>query len=76
MFHLTILSSRHTVYEGQVESVFFPGDTGEFEIMSHHAPVVSLLREGKIIVNWEDSIAIKKGMVKCLNNECVVLVDE
>jgi len=76
LLHLTILSPRRTVYEGQVESVFLPGDKGEFEILSHHAPVVSLLREGSIIVDWKESIHVKKGMVKCFNNECVVLVDE
>lgn len=76
MFHLTILSPRATLYEGQVESAFLPGDKGEFEILSHHAPVVSLLCEGNIIIDWKKSIAVKKGMVKCFNNECVVLVDE
>ena len=76
MFSLTVLNPKHVLYEGQVESVFLPGDQGEFEVLTHHAPIVSLLKEGKVIVDWETVIPIKKGMVKFFGNDCVVLAEE
>ena len=76
MFHLTILNPKHVVYEGEAESVFLPGDMGEFELLTHHAPIVSLLRPGKVRVDWKTSIPIRNGMVKFDRNECVILVEE
>ena len=76
MFHLTILNPKHVVFEGDVDNVFLPGDKGEFELLEHHAPIVSLLRPGDVVVNWEKSIPIRNGMVKFDKNECVVLVEE
>lgn len=76
MFHLTILNPKQVVFEGDVESVFLPGDSGEFEILSHHAPIVSLLRPGDVIINWEKTILIKNGMVKFDSNDCVILVEQ
>jgi len=64
------------IFEGEAKSVFLPGDLAEFEILDHHAPIVSLLRRGTVTVDWETTIPIKKGMVKFDNNECMVLVDE
>jgi F0F1-type ATP synthase epsilon subunit len=76
MFHLTILNPKHVLYEGDVNSVFLHGDQGEFEVMPYHTPIVSLLKEGDVIVNWETKIPIKKGLMKFFNNDCVVLVEE
>ena len=76
MFHLTILNPKHVLYEGDANSVFLYGDRGEFEIMAHHAPIVSLLKEGNVVVDWETSIPIKKGLMKFFNNDCVILVEE
>ena len=71
-----ILNPKHVVFEGEAKNVFLPGDMAEFELMDYHVPIVSLLRAGKVIVDWEKAIPIKKGMVKFDNNECVILVEE
>ena len=64
------------IYEGDAKSVFLPGDLAEFELMDFHAPIVSLLRPGRVSVDWKMSIPIKRGMVKFDHNECTVLVEE
>ena len=64
------------VFKGEAKSVFLPGDLAEFELLDWHAPIVSLLRGGTVVVDWERTIAIKKGMVKFDNNECMILVEE
>ena len=73
---VTILNPKHVLYDGEAKSVFLPGDLAEFELLDCHAPIVSLLRAGRVIVDWEKAIPIKKGMVKFDKNECMILVEE
>ena len=75
-FSLKVLNPKHVVFEGMVESVFLPGDAGEFELLAYHVPIVSLLKEGEIVVDWKTRIPIRKGMLKFLDDECVILLDE
>jgi F-type H+-transporting ATPase subunit epsilon len=72
---LTVLNPKDVVFEGEAGSVFLPGDRAEFEILDHHAPVISLLRAGDIVIDWDRRIPIRKGIVKFDRNECMVLVD-
>lgn len=64
------------LYSGEAKSVFLPGDMAEFEILDYHAPIVSLLRPGDVLIDWKTTIPIRKGMVKFDNNECMILVEE
>jgi len=73
---LKILNPKHVVFEGEAQSVFVPGDLAEFEILDFHAPIVSLLRHGAVIVDWEKQFPIKKGMLKFDRNECMILLEE
>lgn len=73
---VTILNPKHVIYNGEAKSVFLPGDLAEFELLDYHAPIVSLLNKGEVIVDMKTRIPIKKGMVKFDNNECTVLVEE
>ena len=75
-FALKILNPKHVLFAAQVESVFLPGDQGEFELQSQHAPLISLLKEGAIVVDWTTAIPVKKGMVRFSDEECVILVEE
>lgn len=73
---VTILNPKHVLFEGEAKSVFLPGDLAEFEILDHHAPIVSLLLPGDVVLDWETRIPIKRGMVKFDRNECMILVEE
>ncbi len=73
---ITVLSPKQTVFEGEAKSVFLPGDLAEFEILDYHAPIVSLLRAGNVVVDWGEKIPIRRGMVKFDRNECMILVEE
>ena len=74
--NITILNPKQTLYEGQGWSVFLPGDKGEFELLDYHAPIISLLKEGEVVIDWKTYFPIKKGMVRFHGNECAVLVEE
>ncbi|MFC1497275.1 hypothetical protein ACFLS1_02215 [Verrucomicrobiota bacterium] len=73
---VVILNPKHVIFDGEAKNVFLPGDMAEFELQDFHAPIVSLLRPGKVIVDWETVIPIKQGMVKFDKNECMILVEE
>jgi F-type H+-transporting ATPase subunit epsilon len=74
--HVQILNPKHILFEGEAKSVFLPGDMAEFELLDHHAPIVSLLNRGEVILDWEKKIPITRGMVKFDRNECMILVEQ
>ncbi|KAB5485138.1 F0F1 ATP synthase subunit epsilon [Flagellimonas hadalis] len=48
--YLEIVSPEATLFAGEVTSVTVPGVNGEFQMLENHAPIVSLLQEGKVKV--------------------------
>jgi len=76
MIKVTILTPDRILFEGDVWSVFLPGATGEFEVLPFHKPVISLLREGTIIVDWKMDIPIRAGTVRMAGDRLVALVEE
>ena len=48
--YLEIVSPEATLFAGEVTSVTVPGINGEFQMLKDHAPIVSLLQEGKVKV--------------------------
>jgi len=75
-FKLAIMTPDALLYQNEVESVFFFGDQGEFELLAYHYPVLAILQQGNIIVNWQEAVPIKFGIVKFFANDCIVLVEE
>ncbi len=71
-----VLSSRDALFEGAARSVFLPGDLAEFELLDYHAPILSLLRRGDVVIDGRARIPIERGMVKFDQNECTVLAEE
>jgi F-type H+-transporting ATPase subunit epsilon len=77
---LEILTPDKTVYEGEATSVTLPGTLGFFEILNHHAPIISTLEDGKVTVRngasvKEEVYFIKGGVVEASNNKVVVLAE-
>jgi F-type H+-transporting ATPase subunit epsilon len=46
--YLEIVSPEATLFAGEVTAVTVPGIDGEFQMLNNHAPIVSLLQEGKV----------------------------
>lgn len=70
------MNPKRVIYEGEAESVFLPGAQGEFELLDHHAPILSLLGPGIVVVDWKDRVPVRGGMAKFDKNACVVLVED
>lgn len=47
---LEIVSPEATLFNGEVSSVTLPGIDGSFQILNHHAPIVSLLQSGIVSI--------------------------
>ena len=70
------MSPKSLIYENEINSIFLTGDRGEYEILAYHYPVLGLLKESSVIINWKESISIKSGIVRFFANECIILVEE
>jgi F-type H+-transporting ATPase subunit epsilon len=56
-FHFEIVSPEKLVFSGDVEAVAIPGTEGEFTVLKDHAPIISSLKPGVVVV---DETAAKK----------------
>ncbi|GGC13370.1 hypothetical protein GCM10011386_01250 [Parapedobacter defluvii] len=75
---LTIITPDKPVYSGEVTSVTVPGSAGSFEVLKDHAPIVSTLEDGKVIIRTgksEEIIRIIGGVVEVVHNEITVLAE-
>ncbi len=75
---LTILTPDKPVFDGTVVSVTVPGTLGAFQILKDHAPIISTLEDGNVIIqtgNEEKSIGIKGGVVEVSNNKIILLAE-
>ncbi|MGH6846094.1 MAG: F0F1 ATP synthase subunit epsilon [Methylocella sp.] len=50
-FHLEIVSPERLVFSGEVEAVVVPGTEGEFTVFKDHAPVISSMKPGIIVID-------------------------
>jgi len=54
--HLEIVSPEAQLFSGQVESITVPGTSGSFQILNNHAPIVSTLTQGQVILQGKISM--------------------
>jgi len=73
-FKISVMTPEALLYQNEVESAFFTGDKGEYELLPYHYPVLGIL--SNIILNWREAVPIKFGVVKFFANDCIVLVEE
>jgi len=76
---LEIISPSKAVYSGLVKSVTLPGTKGSFQVLHNHAPLMSILEIGLIIVQTDDVnklyFSTAGGTAEVLNNNILVLAD-
>jgi F-type H+-transporting ATPase subunit epsilon len=64
---LEIITPEKKMFEGEVNSVRFPGIDGSFQVLKGHAPIISALTDGKIkvdLVNGETDYDEFSGSVE------------
>ena len=76
--HLEIVTPAKRVFEGDVDEVVVPGSEGELGILPHHAPLVSLLGQGRLRLKHGgqvEEMAIFGGFVQVRPDRVVVLAE-
>jgi len=52
-FHFDLVSPEKLLFTGEVEQVDLPGSEGDMGVLANHAPLVTTLRPGIIVVHRE-----------------------
>ncbi|MEK7542543.1 MAG: hypothetical protein AAB524_02480 [Patescibacteria group bacterium] len=78
-FPLRVFAIDREVFFGDAKSVIVPGAKGQMQILAEHAPLVSLLKEGDIVIEQENgqkqTIPIQSGTLEVIDKEVVALVN-
>lgn len=77
-FQAQILTPNGSLFEGEVTGVQMPGVMGSFEVKANHAPIVSSLEKGNVLVRKEDgdlSYVISGGFVEVAKNKLTLLAE-
>ncbi len=74
---IEIINPDETIFSGEADIIQLPGKDGSFEILNNHAPLISVLKEGKIkVVDKNINIQffeIKGGVIEVLRNKVLIL---
>ncbi len=75
---LEIITAERQVYADDVEMVVAPGIEGQLGILAHHAPLMTALQPGEILIrkDGEDSyLAVTGGFMEVIGNTVTILAD-
>ena len=79
-FNLEILTPEKTVYSGHAVSLVAPGESGYLGILANHAPLITKLKEGKVVLKKETEETLifhskGKGFLEVTKNKVLLLAD-
>lgn len=74
MFKLSIFDQERKLYEATASEVRLPGETGELGVLDFHAPMLTLLRAGGLVVDGK-LLPIRRGVALVDANTVFVLVE-
>lgn len=87
---LEIITPEKSLFKGEVNSVSLPGLDGVFQVLNHHAPIISSLRSGELrfeaantveateflqVSGTSVSVQIKGGVAELNNQKLIVLAE-
>ena len=76
---IEIITPDKKIYSGEVRSVRVPGRKGSFQVLKDHAPIISTLDPGMVIIADEEGKELKfeitGGVVEVKKNRIILLAD-
>ncbi|MCA1742111.1 MAG: ATP synthase F1 subunit epsilon [Bacteroidales bacterium] len=76
---IEIITPDKKIYSGEVRSVRVPGRKGSFQVLKDHAPIISTLDAGVVIIVDEQGNEVKVditgGVVEVKKNRIILLAD-
>jgi F-type H+-transporting ATPase subunit epsilon len=73
-----IVTAERVVYSSDVDIVIAPGVEGQLGILPHHAPLMTILQSGELVVRKdgkEESLAISGGFLEVRPDRVIILAD-
>ena len=75
---LEIITAESEIYSDEVELVVAPGIEGQLGILPHHAPLMTALQPGEILIRKdgeETYLAVTGGFMEVIGNKVTILAD-
>jgi F-type H+-transporting ATPase subunit epsilon len=76
---IEIITPDRKVFEGDVKSVRVPGKKGSFQVLKDHAPIISTLENGPVIMvdqaGIETRYEINGGVIEVKLNKIILLAE-
>lgn len=76
--HLEIITAERKAYSDEVEVLVAPGIDGELGILPHHAPLMTALQPGEIMIRkdgQESYLIVSGGFLEVMGNQVSILAD-
>ena len=76
---IEIITPDKKVYEGDINSIRVPGRKGSFQVLKDHAPIISTLENGPVIIVDQDGnevrYEINGGVIEVKHNRIILLAE-
>jgi F-type H+-transporting ATPase subunit epsilon len=75
---LEIITAERQVFSDEVNMVVAPGIEGELGILPHHAPLMTILKPGELLIrkdNEEIYMAVSGGFLEVRPDKVIILAD-
>ncbi len=75
---IEIITPDRKVFAGEATSATFPGSEGQFQVLNGHAPMVSTLAKGPVLLQTsagQQNFVVDGGVVEVLRNRVLVLAE-
>ena len=74
--YLEIITPEQTLFKGEVDSIFLPGLSGDFQVLNNHAPIVSTLKKGVVkIIGKLDLDSSVVDQFETLDKETILKIE-
>lgn len=77
-FRLEIVTAEKLVYSDEVDVLTAPGTEGQLGILAHHAPLMTILQPGELIIKKdreEICMCITGGFLEVRQDKVIILAD-
>jgi F-type H+-transporting ATPase subunit epsilon len=77
---IEIITPEKKIFEGDIKSIRVPGKKGSFQVLKDHAPIISTLENGTVIIVTQDGgtdmrYEISGGVIEVKMNKIILLAE-